>query len=61
LARPNIGRTRGGAEYTRISGRATVVVFILVPQVTLRKRLAVEPIAQRWAGRVGGLLARHWR
>lgn len=61
LARPNIGRTRSGAEYVRLAGRATVVVFILVPQVTLRKRLDVEPIAQRWAGRVGGLLARNWR
>ncbi|MBX6330142.1 MAG: hypothetical protein IRY89_16425, partial [Pseudolabrys sp.] len=41
LARPNIGRTRSGATFTRLSGRSTVVVFILVPQVTLRKRLDV--------------------
>jgi hypothetical protein len=61
LARPNIGRTRGGAEYTRISGRATVVVFILVPQVTLRKRLDIASAAQRWAGRVPGLIANYWR
>jgi Family of unknown function (DUF6441) len=61
LVRPNIGRTRAGAQFTRIAGSATVVVFILVPQVTLRKRLDIEPIARRWAGRVGGLVARHWR
>ena len=61
LARPNAGRTRSGAQFTRLTGRSTVVVFILVPQVTLRKRLNVEPIAQRWANRVGTILAQHWR
>lgn len=61
LARPNVGRTRGGEPFTRLAGRTTIVVFILVPQVTLRKRLDVEPIAQRWANRVGPILAQHWR
>jgi hypothetical protein len=61
LARPNIGRTRAGASYTRLRGRSTVVVFILVPQVTLRKRLDIASAAQRWAGRVPGLIANHWR
>jgi hypothetical protein len=61
LARPNIGRTRAGAPYTRLRGRSTVVVFILVPQVTLRKRLDVASATQRWAGRVPGLIANHWR
>jgi hypothetical protein len=61
LARPNKKRRRGGYRGTRSVERSTVVVFILVRQVALRKRLAVEPVAQRWAGRVGGLLARHWR
>jgi len=61
LARPNIGRTRGGAIYTRLAGRATVVVFILVPQVSLRKRLDIEATAARWAARVGPLLVQNWR
>jgi hypothetical protein len=61
FARPNVGRTRGGEPFTRLAGRTTIVVFILVPQVTLRKRLDVEPIAQRWANRVGPILAQHWR
>jgi hypothetical protein len=61
LARPNIGRTRAGAQYTRIAGRSTVVVFILVPQVTLQKRLDIASTARRWADRVPGLLASHWR
>lgn len=32
LARPNVGRTRAGAQFTRLKGRSTVVVFILVRQ-----------------------------
>lgn len=61
LARPNIGRTLGGAQFTRLKGRSTVVVFILVPQVTLRKRLDIGSAAQRWADRVPGLIASRWR
>lgn len=61
LARPNVGRTRGGAQFTRLKGRATVVVFILVPQVTLRKRLDIASAAQRWAGRVPNIIAQRWR
>jgi hypothetical protein len=54
-------RPRGGAQFTRIAGRSTVVVFILVPQITLQKRLDIASAAQRWADRVPGLLASHWR
>lgn len=61
LARPNIGRTRAGSAYTRLSGRATVVIFILVPQVAVKKRLDVENAAQRWGDRVGSIIASHWR
>ena len=61
LAKPNIGRTRAGAQFTRLKGRSTVVVFVLVPQVTLRKRLDIASIAQRWADRVPGAIASHWR
>ena len=61
LARPNVGRTRGGASFTRIGGRSTVVVFVLVPQVTLRKRLDIATAAHQWAARVPGMLASHWR
>lgn len=61
LARANTGRSRSGATYTRLAGRSTVVVFILVPQVTLRKRLDIDGVAQRWAARVGSLLVQNWR
>ncbi|KAB2883034.1 MAG: hypothetical protein F9K38_06705 [Pseudorhodoplanes sp.] len=61
LARPNIGRTRAGAPFTRLSGRVTVVVFLLVPQVTLAKRFDIAGTARRWADRVPGAIAQHWK
>lgn len=61
LARPNIGRTRAGARFTRLSGRVTVVVFFLVPQVSLTKRFDIDGTARRWADRVPGAIAHHWR
>lgn len=48
------------ARNRRKSGDATVVVFILVPQVSLRKRLDVESPAKKQAARVPGFIARHW-
>lgn len=61
LARANTGRTRGGAPYTRLAGRTTVVVFLLVPQVTLKKRFDIASAAQRWADRVPSVIAARWR
>ena len=61
LARGNTGRTRSGATYTRLAGRSTVVVFLLVPQVTLKKRFDIASVAQQWADRVPGIIANRWR
>ena len=61
LARTNTGHTRGGAAYTRLAGRSTVVVFLLVPQVTLKKRFDIASVAQQWADRVPGVIASRWR
>lgn len=44
----------------RKAGDTTVVVFILVPQVSLRKRLDLESPARKQAARVPALIARHW-
>ena len=58
--------TRGlAARNRRKSGKtqtnlASVIVFILVPQVALKKRLDVESAAKRQAVRVPTLIARHW-
>jgi hypothetical protein len=40
---------------------AAVVMFILVPQVQMRKRLDVDGAATRWADRVPDLIAQHWK
>ncbi|MBS9477743.1 DUF6441 family protein [Ancylobacter radicis] len=53
--------TRGlAARNRRKTGQVSVIVFILVPQVALKKRLDVEGAAKRQAARVPSLIARHW-
>ena len=59
LAVGNTGR-RSGASFTRLAGRTTVPIFILVPQVTLKKRLDIEMPAAKWARRLPGLVERAW-
>lgn len=41
-------------------GRSFVVIFVLVKQAKLRKRLDVETIAKAWAERVPGAIASKW-
>lgn len=56
------GWFRGSAHSNRRkTGQASVIVFILVPQVALKKRLDVEGATNRQAARVPSLIARHWR
>ena len=55
----NTGR-RSGASFTRLQGRTTVPIFILVPQVTLQKRLDIDTPAATWARRLPGLVDRAW-
>ncbi len=50
-------RRKTGKSQTNL---ASVIVFILVPQVALKKRLDVESAAKRQAARVPSLIARHW-
>lgn len=53
--------TRGiVARNRRKTGQASVIVFVLAPQVALKKRLDVGTAARRQAGRVPSLIARHW-
>lgn len=49
-----------GSKLYGPAGR-TIVVFILVRQVRLRKRLNVEALTERGASRVPGLLVKHWK
>jgi hypothetical protein len=56
----NTGRSKGNA-FTRLAGRTTVPLFLLVPQVSVRKRLDVEGAAQKWIAALPGLVLREWR
>jgi hypothetical protein len=58
-AAANIGR-RQGAAYTRLSGRATVPLFVLVPQVRVRRRLDVAGAGEKWIRMLPQLVLRHW-
>ncbi len=42
-------------------GLATVPMFILVPQVMIRKRLDVDGVANKWLAALPGLVVRNWR
>jgi hypothetical protein len=59
-AMANIGR-RQGAAFSRLSGRTTVPLFVLVPQVTVKKRLDVDGAAQKWIRALPQLVLRNWR
>jgi hypothetical protein len=54
---------RRAIERGRRSGQGltTVVMFLLVPQVKLRKRLDVAGAAERWSGQLPALLERQLR
>jgi hypothetical protein len=54
---------RRATERARRSGQglATVVMFLLVPQVKLRKRLDVARAAERWSGQLPALIERQLR
>jgi hypothetical protein len=58
-AASNIGR-RQGAAYSRLSGRTTVPLFILVPQVSVKKRLDVDGAAQKWTRALPQLVLGNW-
>jgi len=51
---------RAGASYSRLTGRTTAPIFLLVPQVTLKKRLDVDAAARTWTGRLPGLIETAW-
>ena len=56
------GFAKGSASALRTGrGMTTVVMFILVPQVSLRKRLDVNAAAERWVSALPELIVRNWR
>lgn len=42
------------------TGSMTVPIFIMLPQVQLKKRLDLAPAAERWAARIPGLIVSNW-
>ena len=58
--RANTAR-RNGVEFTRLSGRSTVPVFLLVPQVRLAKRLDVANAAAAAAQQLPASILANWR
>lgn len=55
--RKNFGKTKAGNFR---SGVTTVVMFILVPQVRLRKRIDIDSVARKWGSRLAGAIVRRW-
>ncbi|CDK97888.1 protein of unknown function [Magnetospirillum gryphiswaldense MSR-1 v2] len=56
------GFAKGSASALRSGrGMTSVVMFILVPQVSLKKRLDVDSAAERWASALPGLIVENWR
>jgi Family of unknown function (DUF6441) len=60
------GGKRGGfgkaSESALRTGRGitTVVMFFLVPQVSLRKRLDIEAVAHKWGDQTAQMVLNHW-
>ena len=56
-------RSAKGSAAAQRSGRgmASVVMFLLVPQVSLKKRLDIAAAAEKWADAVPELVVRNWR
>ena len=57
----NVRRRGGAVVATRVTGRTTVPMFILVPQVTIKPRLDVARIAAKWHADVPRLITQYWR
>ncbi|MDG4575436.1 MAG: DUF6441 family protein [Defluviicoccus sp.] len=58
-AAANTGRSKG-LSFTRLAGRTTVPIFVLVRQVTVAKRLDVDGAARKWITALPHLVLRAW-
>lgn len=56
--RKNQGKSKRGGTYTRLQGSQTVVMFLLVPQARLKKRLNPKKIERDHSRRLPGRIAR---
>lgn len=62
LVAENVRLTSKGvaAPNRKRTDQASAVIFLLVPQVSLRKRLDIGRTGETWAARVPSLIARNW-
>lgn len=55
------GRARSASPTAIAKGRvATAVMFILVPQVTLKKRFDIQTVAEKWIATLPALVVANW-
>ena len=56
------GKARVASDRAKKTGRGltTVVMFILVPQATLKKRFDIDSVAQKWIDRLPKLVVSSW-
>lgn len=52
--------TKNMGARSSLSGRATVVMFLLIPQVSIRKRLNFAAIDEAWGNELPNLIVREW-
>lgn len=55
------GFSRASVKATAAGNVATIVVFILVPVVTLRKRFSIAPLEAKWRAQVPALIAAEYQ
>jgi len=56
------GKSRVASDRAKKTGRGltTVVMFILVPQTTLKKRFDIDSVAKKWIDRLPSLVTASW-
>lgn len=56
------GRARAASDRMKKTGRglATVVMFVLIPQATLKKRFDIDIAAKKWIDRLPQLVLQNW-
>jgi hypothetical protein len=60
LPRARIMKRDGTSRAARGFKNRSVIIFILVPQVMLRKRLNLETVAREWQDRLPALVVQNW-
>ncbi|WP_371747292.1 DUF6441 family protein [Acuticoccus sp. I52.16.1] len=58
--RPNVTRRKDGTTYSRLAGRSSAPIFLLVPQVRLPKRLDLGRAARAAEAALPGAIVSNW-